>query len=514
VLIAVRRGTRGVIRTSFGAIAAAILLAVLLVLPTAASPGPTRLTDPTVAPSSGTTATVFAFSVKYQNHSDGTAPDRVSVVIDQTSHAMAATGSNWKRPVAFTWSGRLTVGTHTVAFTSLDSDGKFNDRIVGPNVTVTAPPPSPTPEATPKPTPKPTPRPDPTPDPTPSPEPRPAPTPKATPEPARTATPAPTENGTDSPDGGSPDSTPSDGPDGGYDPVDPTGPPDFIWGGVFGPGTDGSGPGAGGTPNGPGDGVGPTTGSAAGPGALNPGDSSTGGTPHGWGTLTALTDVLGLDAFDPPMLRLLPTLVSTTGGATLMMAFLFFGKRRRDGAQTARDEVLAAAAARGSGVVANSGLATDGRAVVPQFFEPDAGLPRWRRPSLLEARKADPLRNAIAIAPLSFDHGLVGPVDGRERRLIRYTAVRLLDAPDELRSDAIGSLTQGDEVQLQEKSGTYWLVLCPDGREGWIHKMTLGDVVGESPAPSAQETWGTASPDGGDVDDDVLGAFLAARSQA
>jgi hypothetical protein len=221
-----------------------------------------------------------------------------------------------------------------------------------------------------------------------------------------------------------------------------------------------------------------------------------------------------LDPIKPPVLRLLPTLVGTTGGVTLMMAFLFFGKRRRDGAQPAPDEVLAAAAARGSGVVASSTLTQDGRVVVPPPFEPDAGLPRWRRPSLLEARKADPLRNAVAVAPLSFDRGLVSPLDGRERRLIRYTAVRLLDAPDELRSAATGSLTKGDEVQLLEKSGTYWLVLCPDGRQGWIHKMTLGDVVGESPSPSAGDTWATDGSPVNEVDEDVLTAFLAARGQA
>jgi hypothetical protein len=92
--------------------------------------------------------------------------------------------------------------------------------------------------------------------------------------------------------------------------------------------------------------------------------------------------------------------------------------------------------------------------------------------------------------------------------------VRLLDAPDELRGAEIGSLLHGDEVQLIERSGTYWMVLCPDGRQGWIHKMTLGDVVGETPAPTAQETWATASADADDVDDDVLTAFMAARGRA
>ena len=109
----------------------------------------------------------------------------------------------------------------------------------------------------------------------------------------------------------------------------------------------------------------------------------------------------------------------------------------------------------------------------------EALLPRWRRPSLLQARKADPIRDATPAPRLTFDHGLVGPLDGHERRLIRYRVVRLLDTPDELRGAEIGYLDQGDEVQLLEKYGVYWLVLCPDGRQGWVHKMTLGEVVDE-----------------------------------
>ena len=98
--------------------------------------------------------------------------------------------------------------------------------------------------------------------------------------------------------------------------------------------------------------------------------------------------------------------------------------------------------------------------------------------------------------------------DRYERRLIRYRVVRLLDAPDELRSVEIGQLDQGDEVQLLEKSGAYWLVRTPDGRQGWLHKMTLGDTVTES-ATSAAEAWNV-----GDIDGDVLSAYLAARARA
>src|SRR4029079_15887565 len=130
----------------------------------------------------------------------------------------------------------------------------------------------------------------------------------------------------------------------------------------------------------------------------------------------------------------------------------------------------------------------------------DTGIvrPGWGRPSLIQARKADPIRDTGPAARLTFDQGLVGPLDGRERKVIRYRVVRLLDSPDELRGSEIAYLDQGDEVQLLEKYGAYWLVLSPDGQQGWLHKMTLGDVYEEDAPPSdgpvatmpiAAETW-------------------------
>src|SRR4029077_1853875 len=113
----------------------------------------------------------------------------------------------------------------------------------------------------------------------------------------------------------------------------------------------------------------------------------------------------------------------------------------------------------------------------------------------------DPSRMVGSTATMSFEHGTVAAVEGRERRVIRYRVVRLLDAPDELRSVDIGQLDQGDEVQLLERSGAYWLVLCPDGRQGWLHKMTLGDVVTEE--TSSADAWNV-----GDIDGDVLSAYL------
>ncbi len=210
----------------------------------------------------------------------------------------------------------------------------------------------------------------------------------------------------------------------------------------------------------------------------------------------------------------------------MLMAFLMFGKRRRDEAPTAPDDVLAAAAATGSGLVPSARLveavmmpnAAEARhavqaavAVVPGVAEADTHLPRWRRPSLLEARKADPLRTAPTDVRLSFEGDVGAAVNGMERRFIRYRLVSLLDAPDEVRGVEIGVLDEGDEVVLLEKRGTYWRVLCPDGREGWLHKMTLGDVVIDS-STEGRGSW-TSGDDGPGGFEDVLRAYTERRQQ-
>ena len=248
-----------------------------------------------------------------------------------------------------------------------------------------------------------------------------------------------------------------------------------------------------------------------------PGDS----VGDGWGELAAALDTLGLGP-DAPFLSLAPTLVGTTGAVTMAMAFAIFGKKRRDEEQPAPDEVLRAQAARGSAVASSGALVRGGlgspptlvpdvvrNAAVPAPVDAESAMPRWRRPSLMEARKADPRRMPSTLQPLSFADSRVEPAKGYERRTIRYRVVRLLDAPDELRSADIGQLDQGDEVQLIEKWGAYWLVLCPDGRQGWLHKMTLGDVVDAKPSPTAVEALG-----GSEIDADVLAAFMAARARA
>jgi hypothetical protein len=228
---------------------------------------------------------------------------------------------------------------------------------------------------------------------------------------------------------------------------------------------------------------------------------------------------------------LVPIMVLVAGAVAMTMAFLLFGKRRRDGEPTDADEVLAANAATGLGyvpapvlapmTVPASAVATANVPVpapVPVAAaaavaamqtvldlgpapEIDGHMPRWRRPSLMEARKADPTRFIAGDAKLTFDGRASAAVQGLERRRIRYRLVSLLDEPDEVRGVEIGSLDEGDEVVLVEKRGTYRRVLCPDGRDGWVHKMTLGDVVIDSAAATDSRTSGDDAPSAGGFED-------------
>lgn len=535
-------GSRGA-RPILGAFATVLVLLLALAVPAGAVEGPTKLFDASASPRTGTPTTTIEFAVTYRNR-EGSAPEFVRVLIDGIPHRMAGDGTDWKKGVVHRFAMKLPVGVHKIAFEATDTR-KFSGAADGGTVTIKAPPPPPTPAPTPKPTPAPTskPAPDSTPAPTPdaTPAPTPKPTPAATPRPTPATTPAATSAPTPTPaatapiGGGTSTGTGTDGSDGmggtgsgagsggsrgGGDPSNGSG------GGLGNPdqhtGSGGSDPSG---AEGPGSGIASTGGgssaaggsSAGGAGAAGSGGASAGsagsteaGSGAGWGALAAAFGTNGLGS-SSPFLPLMPMLVGTTGAVAMAMAFAIFGKKRRDGEPPAPDEVLQAQAARGS-AVASSGDLVRGvvrNTHVPAPLDVEASMPRWRRPSLLEARKADPAKSVATPQRMSFGDSRVEPVQGYERRIIRYRVVRLLDAPDELRSGDIGQLDQGDEVQLIERSGAYWLVLCPDGRQGWLHKMTLGDVVNDQPSPTAVEAWG-----GSEVDSDVLEAFLAARARA
>ncbi|HEY3165132.1 MAG TPA: SH3 domain-containing protein [Candidatus Limnocylindrales bacterium] len=514
------------------ALGAALFVAFALVAPVLAVEGPTKLIDASVSPRTGTPSTTIAFAVKYRNR-EGSAPDHVSVVIDGTAHRMrSAGGSNWKSGVVHTWSSTLPAGRHSVSFEAADTR-RFSDTLDAGTVTITNPTTQPT--STPRP------------DATPRPEPTPTPSPDTNPAPGGTVTPP--SDGTDGtggtagsdptyPTGASGSDTGSPAPgapsgsdstsSGGGDTTDPDS-PDGPFGGLVGPGTiDGGdnsaggsdlpGGGTGGWSHGSDPGLGdlpdaPATGATGGTETTSDsttsasgsdGGAGTGGS--GWGTLASALQTLGIER--PTTLTTLPMLVGTSSAMTMAFAFAIFGKKRRDEQPPAPDDVLQANAARGHAGLPGSNAINGvvSAAAVPAPLDLEAGMPRWRRPSLLEARKADPTRSTASSHHMSFDGGLVPATEGHERRIIRYSVVRLLDAPDELRSAEIGQLDRGDEVVLLERSGTYWLVLCPDGRQGWLHKMTLGDVVTDAAPGSA--------PSFNREEEDSLAAFLTARAQA
>ena len=122
---------------------------------------------------------------------------------------------------------------------------------------------------------------------------------------------------------------------------------------------------------------------------------------------------------------------------------------------------------------------------------------------------------------MSFESAGVQPLDNYERRTIGYRVVRLLDSPDELRATEIGIVDQGDEVKLLERHGVYWLVLCPDGRQGWVHRMTLAEPVQPDIAPEPEPMPQYLDDDMGSVADpaeelgasDLLHAYLRARGE-
>ncbi len=532
----------------------ALTLAVFAAPMSAAATG-TTLSASTVTPRIGSTTTTFVITVVYANDASSPA-QRVAVRIGDRDLTMSrVAGGDWAHGVTFRWSGTASTGTHAVVLTALATNGGQATLDVGTIKVLTSGGPSPTPTPTPKPTSTPTPAPTPTPKPTATPTPTPKPTPAPTPTPRPTArpTPVPTPAATPKPTARAtaratsrPASTttplavgvaatPTPSPTQTSDVV-PTDQPSFgpspepsdapltaaLLGGGAGSGTD------------------------AGPGGGNPGGADIptdpsggvgdGGTSKAWGPVAGVLAIVGLGGPTFPHFSLAPTLVTTTGVVATAMAFGLFGRRRRD--DEVPDEVLAAAAASGLGVVPHQlvgsavalpvaasevGVGRTDRALLDDpsppssLLDEEALMPRWRRPSLIQARKADPIRDSTPAPRLTFGEGLVGPLAGRERRVIRYRVVRLLDSPDELRGAEIGYLDQGDEVQLLEKYGAYWLVLSPDGQQGWLHKMVLGEIVDADGAPpdvavatmpAAAETWTMGEAD---VDSDVFDAYLEAR---
>ena len=449
------------------------------------------LSAPLVSPRETTVGHAMSFSVTYTDAS-GAAPKSVQVQIGDTVQAMEPASHDYRHGVRYTLSVAVPAGRHAVGYIATLANG---GRDVQPAGTVRGQ----ADDSTPKPTGEESARPSQL-------QPTSSPAPTSTPQPGQSGQ---KPNGSTEPTGGAgstqPPASESAGPSG------PTG-SDGTGSPIPDPGTT-AGPDAGPTETTParpmattmpdgasvptggaGDqGGGVTSGGGGAPGGQASGDQGgqvgdgsagaagvKGPSGHGPGLVQVVQagsdDVNGLPSYllvnyHEPLPQLLvtlaPTIGTATGGAAAWAAFVLFGKRRRDGGPSEAESVLATAAATGLEVGSAQGL----RGVDESL------IPRWRRPSLQQVRKTDPMRAVAEASHLSFAETGLQTRAGCERRQIRYRFVRLLDSPDELRSAEIGVLDCGDEVQLLERSGVHWRVLCPDGRQGWVHRMTLSDPV-------------------------------------
>jgi hypothetical protein len=138
--------------------------------------------------------------------------------------------------------------------------------------------------------------------------------------------------------------------------------------------------------------------------------------------------------------------------------------------------------------------------------DPEAAMPRWRRPSLLAARRADASRGYGVTERAAMHFTPDTAPTTAELRVVRYAVVPLLDRPDEVMGMQVMDLIVGDEVQVTESTGPYWEVVCPDGERGWVHRTTLslpGSISVSEPIVEERVKPGDA--------EDVLSALLAAR---
>lgn len=191
-----------------------------------------------------------------------------------------------------------------------------------------------------------------------------------------------------------------------------------------------------------------------------------------------------------------------------VVGIVLVARRPREPRLSAADEIaamMAPAPAPAMAAVPRPGLGTALEVMAPQVdavVNPEANMPRWRRPSLLEARHSDPARQApVHRLPMRFSGTDPGDI---EVRVVRYAMVPVLDRPDEVSGMQVGDLSSGDEVQVIGGSGAFIEVLCPNGDQGWVHRTTLGQhgglgLSGNAHLPVPQEA------------DDALTALLSAR---
>jgi len=179
------------------------------------------------------------------------------------------------------------------------------------------------------------------------------------------------------------------------------------------------------------------------------------------------------------------------------------GRRPRQGApaeQMAAMQATLAAAAAAQRIEESTAVDAMAPPLSSKASDPEANVPRWRRPSLIEARRSDPLRDSHATRlKMRFTDDRASNADVR---VVRYAVVPLLDRPDEVMGIRLADLESGDEVLGVGAQGAFVEVTCPNGDHGWVHRTTLGARL----APFAPNR-GQQAPEA----DDALTALLSAR---
>ncbi|MET1232872.1 MAG: hypothetical protein ABWY52_08495 [Candidatus Limnocylindrales bacterium] len=448
----------------------ALLLSLFFAMPASAA-GPLKLTAGSADPGSGTAGDTFTFAATYVSKDDAP-PAFVRVIVGGKVHDMKrqdSSDSDMRDGARYTVSIRIkTAGRFSYSFAAQDSKGR-DTSLAGGTVRV-----APKPKTSPKPAPKPT------------------------------ARPAPSDSGSNDAQQPTNDST--------TDPTDAAG----AGAGVFGLLRDyDGGPGSGG-PGGVGPAaLGPVDADGSGQPGSNVTSPSLGAEPAGVGSeqgegtrrQPALTGIAALAVTLPGVgsdqwlaLAARSAVIATGAAAVVAMALFTFKRRRRED----EDEDPFDVPTRGKAPDEASASGATPKPTEPGLTG-EAAMPRWRRPSLNEARKADPGTSLAAIEAerLTFARNAAAADPANERRRIRYRMVRLADSPDEILGQEIGRLDEGDEVELLERSGLYWKVRTPPGQIGWVHKMTLGDAVPNTqPAASGDD----------ETDGDVLAAFNEAQA--
>jgi hypothetical protein len=407
---------------------------------TAAAAGNCKLTlaGGQAAPGSGTPQTAIDFALEVSHKAACSPPATVRVTIaGLASPTLALTPgqpSTAAGTTSVTYTGQRTIGaagTWTYEFAARLTAADPWVILAGTApaaLTINVP-------ATPKPTAKPTPKPTPTPKPAPKPTVKPTKAPpKSTPKPRQTRAPETTSDPKETPVATTPPAT-----------VEPSAPP-------------ASDP----PPSGPDATRRPLTAAVMPP----PG----GPLPPRGPRLTPPTSPLptGTSPFDIALV-----LVAWIAFATAGSLLFAFALARRTGEDEDLPPFAFAMATAGAAASVAEGAAPPAGTpdAVEDVPDPEALIPRWRRPSLQAARQSHWAEEAGARVAQRFPAGATRG----ERRIVAYRLVFVADRPEDRDAVELGRLDRGDEVELLALDNGFALVRAPDGLEGWVDASTLDE---------------------------------------